>query len=325
MFRLRTGYLISGIIIGLIFLWSVITTLPDGKLHIIHCRVGQGDGAYIKFPDGRDMVVDGGPNNQIIDCLSRHMPVWDRQLDLVLLTHPQKDHLQGLIEVLKRYEVGSFIKSEVGNTSDGYQELTQIIKSKNIPVKFLTSGANINLTDVNLRFLWPSEELITKANNSARLGLAEADSKNILGVSTDPPGDLNDYSLVFHLRYGNFDALFTGDADSRVEGDYLGGQIGDGQLELLKVPHHGSKTGVTKAFIDWLYPQDKITRQKECNFNNDLCNLAVISVGKNSYGHPAENIIKILGEKDIQILRTDQMGDIEVVSDGKSWNALTHE
>src|SRR3990170_1813339 len=122
MFKLHKAYLISGIATGLILLFSFVGTLPDGKLHIVFCNVGQGDGAYIRFPDGRDMVVDAGPNNKIIKCLSSHMPFWDRHINLVLATHPQKDHIGGLPEVLRRFRVDYVLRSDVGADSEIFRE-----------------------------------------------------------------------------------------------------------------------------------------------------------------------------------------------------------
>lgn len=287
MFKLRYGYLISGIITGCILLASFVGTIPDGKLHIVFCNVGQGDGAYIKFPDGRDMVVDGGPNDAIINCLSRHMPFWDRHIDVVAMSHPQKDHLQGLISVFARYSVDYFLKSDVANASEGYTDLMRVVTAKKIPMKLETRGQHVTLGPATLSFLWPSTAQIAKANS------------DVLGAST---GDLNDYCLVFFLRYGSFDAFFPGDADEHVEHYYTGDQLADGQIEVLKVPHHGSRTGMTQAFVDWIHPE-----------------LAVISVGKNSYGHPSAEAITMLERAGARILRTDKTGDIEVVSDGKDW------
>jgi competence protein ComEC len=290
MFKLRYGYLISGIITGSILLFNFIGTLPDGKLHIFFCNVGQGDAAYIKFPDGRDMVVDGGPDDKVVNCLSRHMPFWDRHIDMVALTHPQKDHLQGLISVISRYQIGYVLKSNIANSSEGYDDLMREIAAKKIPVKLMTRGQRIVLGDTSLSFLWPSPSYLSSLST---LG-------NVLGSATD--SNLNDGCLVFSLRYGSFDALLPGDADQHVEHYYTGEKIADGSIEVLKVPHHGSKTGMTQAFIDWVRPR-----------------IAVISVGKNTFGHPTPEAIAMLQKAGSVIHRTDKEGDIEVVSDGRNW------
>ncbi len=326
MFKLRVGYVISGIATGCILLFSFIATLPDGKLHIVFCDVGQGDAAYVRFPDGRDMLVDGGPNDRVLNCLGEHMPFWDRHINLVVLTHPQKDHMQGLNPVLERYTVDYFVRSEVGNDTEGYKKLVEVVRSKKISQKFVTSGEHITVGTTNLTVLWPSEEQMAKANSALGLNPASQGStlsERVLGTSIvgEPSpnavglGELNDYSVVLWLRYGSFDALFPGDADTHVEEKYRGTRLAplrqgsegqaDDRVELLKVPHHGSKTGMTETFLDWLKPQ-----------------LAVISVGKNSYGHPAEETVRQLRQKDSKILRTDEEGDIELVSDGKGWKMI---
>lgn len=313
MFRLRIGYLISGLTTGFILLVSFIWTLPDGNLHIVFCNVGQGDAAYIRFPDGRDMLVDGGPNNKVIDCLGRHMPFWDRQIDIVLGTHPQKDHIGGLPEVLRRYRVGYVVRSDVDTTSDIYREFLAAIKEKNVSVKFVVGSDVIGVGSTKLSLLWPSSEQIAKgkeatlavqATRATQAGPATQEKTNssVLGASV---GDLNDYSIVFWLRYGTFDAIFTGDADMRVEDKYRGTSLATDGIEVLKVNHHGSKTGMSEAYLEWLKPK-----------------VAVISVGKNSYGHPSEEILAKLAKRGVQVKRTDKDGDIEVVSDGKGWKVL---
>ena len=285
--KLRVGYLISGIVTGLIILFSFILTLPDGKLHVVFLQCGPGDAAYIRFPDGRDMVIDGGPDDKIINCLGRHMPFWDRHIDLVALTHPQKDHMQGLISVFARFDVSYFLRSDVQNTTEGYQKLMNMVSQKNVPIKYMAQQDNVDIGSTSLLFVWPSAQQIAKA--------VEA---NVLGASV---GELNDYSLVLDLHYGTFDVLMTGDADSHVEPRYTGTKLADSHIEVLKVPHHGSKTGMTEAFVDWVKPE-----------------LAVISVGKNSYGHPSKEAIDMLQSRGSRVLQTDKEGDIEVVSDGKT-------
>ncbi len=304
--RLRIGYLISGVMTGCIILFSFIWTLPDGKLHVVFCDVGQGDASYIRFPDGHDMVIDGGPNDSVLQCLGRHMPFWDRHIDIVALTHPQKDHMQGLISILKRYTVGSMLRSDVLSTSDGFSALLESLQVSKTPVRFLSQGSKIHIGDASLTFLWPSEEQIAKgkrAKDTFADSQKTAGDERVLGAQT---GDLNDYSLVQLLQYNSFDILFTGDADDHVEGYYTGGSLGIPPLDVLKVPHHGSKTGMTDAFVDWVSPL-----------------VSIISVGKNSYGHPSKKAIDSLKQKQSRILRTDQSGDIEIVSDGTHFSVKT--
>lgn len=270
--KLRTGYLISGAVTGVIILLSFIWTLPDGRLHIVYCNVGQGDAAYIRFPDGRDMVVDGGPDDSILQCLGRHMSFWDRHIDMVALTHPQKDHMKGLISVLNRFRVDYFLQSD----SEYPDELMNLVRKKNSSVRRVAQNDRIQIGATSLLFLWPS-------------------------MTTS--SDLNDNSLVFDMRYGSFDAVFTGDARLFEQLQNLKYPV-----EILKVPHHGSKTGMTQDYIGLLKPE-----------------VAVISVGKNSYGHPAKEIVDMLQSVNSRVLRTDIYGDVEVVSDGKTWTVQTEK
>ena len=271
MFKLRWGYLISGIITGCMLLVSFITSLPDGKLHLVFCDVGQGDAAYIRFPDGRDMLVDGGPNDRVIACLSRHMPFWDREIDLVIMSHPQKDHIAGLVSVLARYRAGYVVHSRATEPSDLYEKLKNVMAEKAVMVKVVSRGEHIVVGPVILSVLGPG------------------------GTS----GDVNSQSLVFALNYGSFDALFPGDAPLLPS---FAGQAA-GALEVLKVPHHGSRTGLVPSILELVHPA-----------------VAVISVGNNSFGHPSPEVVTTLTQIGARILRTDQTGDIEVVSDGRNWS-----
>ncbi len=293
MFKLRIGYVLAGIATGLILVFHFIWSLPDGKLHMTFCNVGQGDATYIRFPDGRDMVIDGGPNDMVLQCLGKHMPFWDRTLDLVVLSHPEKDHLQGLVSVLDRYRVGALVRSNVSNTSEGFANLMALVKQKHIPERLVTTGERVSIGKATLAVVWPSAEQI------AMMKPVSVDA-SVLGAQSAI--QKNDGSIVFWLHYGSFDALFPGDADTHVEPQYIGSGLADGSVEVLKVPHHGSKTGMNADFLDWLKPQ-----------------LAVISVGKNSFGHPAPETLQQLADHQSRVLRTDQIGDITIVSDGKNW------
>lgn len=294
MFRLKTGYFIAGFTTGLLLLLNFLSSLPDGKLHIVVCNVGQGDAAYVRFPDGRDMVIDGGPNDKVLECLGKHMPFWDRSLDIVVLTHPQKDHMSGLISVVERFTVKHVLRSDLPSNTEESQRLQDVLGKRKVAGRFVAAGERIDIGSVSLSVVWPSTEQIASLKAQGGSG-----NPTVLGASTT---DLNDGSLVFWLRYGSFDALFTGDADTRVEGNYVNTKLADGVVELLKVPHHGSKTGMTKAFADRLRPQ-----------------ISVISVGRNTYGHPTRETLEMLASVGSRVLRTDKEGDIEIVSDGKAW------
>lgn len=290
MIKLRYGYLGAGFATGLILIFIFIGSLPDGKLHIVYCNVGQGDAAYVRFPDGRDMLIDGGPDDSVLTCLGKHMPFWDRTIDLVLLSHPEKDHLAGLVSVLERYRIGYFVRSNVAKDTEVNKALFASITRNKVPERLVTAGGRITIGSVDLAVIWPSAQQIAMDHGAS----------DVLGATAS----VNRDCIVLWLRYGNFDALFPGDADVRTEADYLHMPLADRQFEVLKVPHHGSKTGMTPAFLDWLKPT-----------------LAIISVGKNSFGQPAPDTLMLLAEKHIKVLRTDKASDIEIISDGLNWRA----
>jgi len=284
MFRLRIGYIVSGIITGFVLISQFLLSLPDGRLHITFCNVGQGDAAYIRFPDGRDMLIDGGPGNAVLGCLGSAMPFWDRHIDIILLTHPEKDHLAGLLSVLSRYQTQYVLRSDIDHTTELYASFRSLLTEKNIPEKYVHAGDALRIGDVHIRILWPTDTHIASAKS------------NVLGVHS---GGVNEFSVVALLQYGSFDALFTGDATLHQS---FAWQAVDA-IEVLKVPHHGSKTGMNPDVVEWLSPS-----------------VAVISSGKNSYGHPAKEILQMLAERNVRVLRTDHGEDIRIVADGARWS-----
>lgn len=266
-------------LVSLFFLF--FTTLPDGRLHITFCDVGQGDAAYIRGPKGTDIVIDGGPDNRVLNCLGNKMPFWDRTIELIVLSHPQADHLTGLIEILKRYQVKQIIDASAKSDSQEYKFWEKLIKEKNIKRLEAQKGESVRVDgNVNLAVLWPLPPIRQLA---------------------DPITDLNSTSTVVSLFFGNFSSLFTGDLDS-FSLSYLSGLSDLGHLDVLKLPHHGSKTGLSPTFLEKVRPA-----------------LSIISVGKNSYGHPSPETLKLLNSLNIPFLRTDKDKTIEIVSDGQSW------
>lgn len=281
-------------------LFTAIFSLPDGRLHIVFCDVGQGDAAYIRTPNNQDMLIDGGPDDKVLSCLGRHMPFYDRTIDVVVLTHPQKDHLQGLISVVERYTVKYFVIGMEGNTTEGYKKLVTAISDKKIPVKNLYTGDKFSLGKVEFDVLWPEKSWV-----AAQLGSDLERAKGltpdsaVLGLSTDT--ELNDFSYYLDLKYGSFSALFTGDADSRIQPEIMkSADLPD--VDVLKFPHHGSKYGATDEFLEKVSPET-----------------AVISSGKNPWGHPTKEALDLLLDRKVQIKRTDLEGDVEIISNGRRW------
>ncbi len=295
---------VAFIVIGVLFLFSD----KQGKLQIYFCDVGQGDGIYIRLPDGSDMLVDGGPNKKILDCLGENMPFYDRKIDLVLLTHPQADHLNGLVDVIQRYNVGYFVATPVANQTQGYQKILELIKNKNIQTKNLYKGEKIEFAEASFETIWPEKQwLISKINCLEKCPIIASNQGSVLGIQTNT--NLNNFSIMGVVKYGDFDLLLTGDGDEKIQDQMIKANITfpiTGELEVLKVPHHGSKTGMSNKFLEVFKPS-----------------LAVISVGKNNrYNHPSSEIIDRLKANGAKILRTDEKGTVKIETDGKNWRLI---
>ncbi len=280
-----------GLSLTLIAIWMAVFAYPEKKLHLIACDVGQGDAILVVYGTTQ-ILIDGGATNKVIDCLGRHMPFWDRKIEVVLLTHPQLDHFGGLREVFRRFQVERFVATSLDSSSQAYQALIRMVGGSGVEVVNPTTGMVIRSGLLYLDIVWPSSDFQIAAGGVSR--------DNILGafISKKNP---NDFSVVANLRLGEFDALLTGDIGPKIISEIIQtGKVRD--VEYIKIPHHGSKNGLTKELLDAAMPE-----------------VAVISVGKNSFGHPHKQILDLLKEYNIQVKRTDENGDVEVISDGKSW------
>lgn len=270
-------------------------TFPDKNLHLIACDVGQGD-AILAIQGETQILIDGGPSSAVIDCLSEFIPFWDRRIEAVLLTHPQKDHYIGLIEVFRRYHVQNFIAIPLDVSSSEYGVLKKEVGSEGSVIVNPSKGMTIRLGLIYLDILWPSKEFLAENLNNF-----SENKRAVLGAFTSSI-DPNKFSVVAILSFKNFDALLGGDASESVGREILSfGTIRD--VEYIKMPHHGSRNSAYKEFIEQFTPE-----------------VAVISAGKNNpYGHPHQEVINLLRKRGIRFLRTDEQEEIEISSDGNVW------
>lgn len=287
---------------------SYILDRPDGLLHIVFCDVGQGDAIYIRFPEGKDMLVDGGPNSDVLTCLGEHMAFWDRTIEIVLLTHPQHDHYGGLIEVLTRYNIGILIVPPIDNEAESYQEFKKIVRDKNVAVKNLyahdklTVGQESAKNTVQVDVLWPDKEWITyRISGSSNRN--EMLDKEVIGLTTYHE-DLNDFSLIANISYRSFDILLTGDAENEISEKIIHARkIVSNDIEVLKIGHHGARASLNQNIIEYIKPD-----------------VSIISVGSNNrYGHPSPEVIGLLHSAGIPVKRTDIDGEVQLVTDGETW------
>lgn len=248
----------------------------ESDLKIYFLDVGQGDSEFVILPGGVKILIDGGlPNGKVLDNLAKILPPGDRYIDLVMMSHAQLDHFGGLIEVMKRYRVGAFLTSGRTGEAKAFLDLEKAIKDNSIKIVVLGEGDKIFYKESEMDILSPNSDFLKSK-------------------------ELNDTTVVAELKSKNAKALFTGDIGFNVESNLVKNNIG--VVDILKVPHHGSKFSSSKEFLNELRPK-----------------IAVIEVGaKNTYGHPTKEALQRLAEVGAKIYRTDQNGTIELVINGQN-------
>ncbi|MFA6522504.1 MAG: MBL fold metallo-hydrolase [Patescibacteria group bacterium] len=252
------------------------TIFSDEKLAVWFFDVGQGDSALIQS-GSTQILIDGGPSQQVIEKLSAVMPFWDRNIEYMISSHDHADHLVGLNAVADRYSFG-----EVWRPNATYS------------------------TELGKEFMGKTNDEIASAPDCLELG--ENRSLCILWPLLDfveNVDDENDSSLVLLLKDGDVEVLFTGDAGIEEEAQMTSGLV---DVDVLKVGHHGSLSSSSSTFLEMVKPE-----------------YAVISVGENDYGHPSPTIVDRLQSVGAEILRTDQLGDIRLLSDGKKIEVASFE
>ena len=282
-------------------IWLAVFATSDKTLKVINCNVGQGDATLIIYRSF-EILIDGGPDNSVLDCLSRYIPFWDRDIEVVILTHPQADHFTGLTSVLERYEVKNILANSLDSSSQGYSLLKNLVLDKGIEVVNPSSSMTIRSEMIQLDILHPSKEFLETNYSSENVLANQVEiSASVLGAS-DSKLDPNDFSIVTLLSYGSFRFLFTGDISTGIA-DVLASNLsekGEKPVNYIKIPHHGSKSALSEILYDL-----------------DKGGIAVISVGKNSYGHPDKETLDALSGYGLRVLRTDIDGDIVTQTDGK--------
>ena len=277
----RINFWIALIIIAGVVWAGVFTQRKGPAFRVDFLNVGQGDAIYLSMPDGRDALVDGGPRDAVLAELGQVMPFWDKDLDLMIVTHNHSDHISGILGVLKRYEVKEIWISGAIHTSDQYLEMLKIIRDKKIKTRIVKENDEMNFDQIKVRVVYPMEDF--------------------KGVR---PEDQHEADVVTRWTYGKFAMLLTGDLSADQVSD-LESSEEILKADILKVPHHGSATGLTKELVQKISP-----------------NLAVIEVGKNSFGHPKPSILNLLKNNAVKVMRTDKDGRVEIESNGTGYKII---
>ena len=283
--HLKAFAIAISLLIGLILVgWSV--GRPHDRLGVAFLDVGQGDAIFIQTPNGRQLLIDGGRYpSETLDQLGRQMPFWDRSIDLIMATHPDADHVAGLVEVVERYSVSQLITNGADEDSEAtYMELLDVATERGTDVHIARKGETIHLDEgVRIDILHSGDA-------------AHADSRN-------------DASVVARLSYGELSVLLTGDAEEIAEAS----MIQDGlpvQAIVLKAGHHGANTSSSTEFLQAVAPR-----------------FVVVSAGRdNQFNHPHPAMIARAESVGATILRTDELGTLELESDGlRMWWTAEHE
>ena len=253
-------------------LWLGVTAPVQGRLTVTVLDVGQGEAVLIEGPEGNRILVDAGPSEEAIAAaLGRNLPFHDRRVDLAVLTHPQADHFGGLAAVLERYEVGSVLASPVEVDSAAYRSLRDSIREAAVPYRQAAPGEAVDL------------------GGGARLYVVSAPARG---------ADPNDASVVLKLVMGRASFLLTGDIGETREAALVRSGA-DLRAVVYKVPHHGSSTSSSPAFLAAVDPL-----------------VDLISLGaRNPFRHPSPDVLERLDGD--AVFRTDRDGDISVSTDGR--------
>lgn len=251
----------------------------EGTLKVVFLDIGQGDAIFIESPTGNQVIIDGGPGSTLVSQVSKQMSFFDRHIDMILVTNPDKDHFEGFIPLLSRYTVETLVEPGVSADENSvYQEFHRLIAEKSIPIIHTRVGQKILLGGgVHIDILFPDRDV------------------------EDVPH--NDGSLVARLVYANTSILLTGDTTKNIENYLLDKYPQFLRADILKVAHHGSKTSTIDEFVKAVDPSFAI----------------ISAGKGNSYGHPHQETLDTLSNNGVETLVTMDEGAIIFESDGETW------
>lgn len=267
-------------IIVIVVWWAVVSASTGGELRVTFLDVGQGDAIFVQSPSGVQVLIDGGKNRAVVRELSHVMPWFDRSIDVVLATHPDADHIGGLPDVLKRYDVSlivqSSVKDEEGTDAAAFEKAAASEVETGAQRMIAERGQILDLGDgVRLEVLFPD--------------------RDVAGIET------NTGSIVARLVYGDTSFMLTGDSPDNIEEYLITLDGGDLKSNVLKAGHHGSRTSSSRMFVGFVSPE-----------------YAIFSRGcENSYGHPHEEVVATFAQFGIPTFDTCEDGNVTFVSDGK--------
>lgn len=258
---------------------SAVVTSADGALRVHYIDVGQGDSILIESPDGKNVLIDGGERNSGVVKYLKMTGI--KQIDVLVGTHPHSDHIGGLVDVLKEVPVKEVWINGQEHTTKTFEDLLDGIERSKASFHEAKRGDFIRFSNLSFAVLHPIQPFSQNINNN---------------------------SIVLKLSYGKISFLFTGDAEKEAEASMLASGA-DLKANILKVGHHGSRTGSSKKFLEAIQPK-----------------VAIYMAGKgNDYGHPHQETITALNAIGAKVYGTDVNGTIVVVTDGETYGVNTNK
>ncbi|MDI6602088.1 MAG: ComEC/Rec2 family competence protein [Thermoanaerobacteraceae bacterium] len=249
--------------------------IDNSKLNIHFLDVGQADSIFITMPDGKSMLIDAGNNEDGKGIVKYLEGLGIARIDVLIGTHPHEDHIGGMDDVIKGFDIGKFYMPKASSNTKTFEDVLDAANAKGLKIVSTRAGTNIVLSDeVAIEVLAPNSQSYE---------------------------DLNNYSIVLRLTYGDKRFLFMGDAEKLSEIEMLKRGY-DLNSDLIKIGHHGSSSSTSEEFLAAVSPE-----------------YAVISVGEgNDYGHPHKETMDLLKKYGITVYRTDECGTVVASSDGEN-------
>ena len=274
-------FIYGGLALLMLLSFACLVSIGDGKLHVYFLDIGQGDAILIRTPAREYILIDGGPDGKVLQQLAEVMPFYERTIDLMVLSHPHADHINGLVDVLQRYEVRDVLWTGVGYGNSAYAEFLKLIQEKNVRVHVAKAARDYRLGNIFLDVVYPL--------------------KSFEGAHFE---NVNNSSVAMRILYGEEIFYFSGDLELEAEAE-LAASGQEMHADVFKAGHHGSRTSSSEMILDLVEPDYAVI---SCGVNN-------------KFGHPHAETIQHLQERDITVYRTDLDGRVEFVSDGKETRA----
>lgn len=279
--KLKIKLILLFIIISILFMIPYIKfqsrDYKNAKNMIVHfIDVGQGDASLIEV-NNLNLLIDSGPKESRKNILNYLNSVNIKKLDYVIATHPHEDHIGNMSKIITSFKINRFYAPKVESSTSSFEKMVSALKDKNLKINILNS----NTTSINL---------------------GKNTHVTVFCPTKKTYDNLNNYSPIIKIEYGNTSFLFTGDAEKEIETEILSNENNNIQSDVIKIAHHGSSTSSSDAFIKNVNPT-----------------IAVISVGKdNKFNHPNKSTIDCLKNNNVKIYQTNKDNNIILSSDGNN-------